>query len=77
MRAHVRAHALDERPRDAESVQQPCNTGDIMRIRRFQFSVRGLRLLFLTPLAILFLQGCTDLEESPTSVITPDNFFGS
>ena len=46
---------------------------------RFQYSVRGARrftrLLLCPALAFVVLQGCTDLEESPTSVITPDNFF--
>ena len=46
---------------------------------RFQYSVRGARrftrLLLSPALAFVLLQGCTDLEESPTSVITPDNFF--
>ena len=34
-----------------------------------------MRLLLSPALAFVLLQGCTDLEESPTSVITPDNFF--
>ena len=46
---------------------------------RFQYSVRGARrftrLLLCPALAFVVLQGCTDLEESPTSVITPENFF--
>ncbi len=46
---------------------------------RFQYSVRGARrftrLLLSAALTFVLLQGCTDLEESPTSVITPDNFF--
>jgi len=50
-----------------------------MKTPRFQYSVRGKRLftrLLLSPaLAFLLLQACTDLEESPTSVITPDNFY--
>ncbi len=33
------------------------------------------RLLLSPALAFVVLQGCTDLEQSPTSVITPDNFF--
>jgi hypothetical protein len=52
-----------------------------MKTPRFQYSVRGARRftrLFLSPaLAFVLLQGCTDLEENPTSVITPDNFFSS
>ncbi|MEE9533177.1 MAG: hypothetical protein V3W06_02065, partial [Acidimicrobiia bacterium] len=36
---------------------------------------RFTRLLLAPALAFVLLQGCTDLEESPTSVITPDNFF--
>ena len=50
-----------------------------MTTPRFQYSVRGARCftrLLLSPaLAFVLLQGCTDLDESPTSVITPDNFF--
>ncbi len=39
------------------------------RLRRFT------RLLLSPALAFVLLQGCTDLDESPTSVLTPDNFF--
>jgi hypothetical protein len=50
-----------------------------MKTPRFQYSVTGARRftrLLLSPvLALALLQGCTDLEENPTSVITPDNFF--
>lgn len=49
-----------------------------MKTLRFQCSARGVRLftllLFTPALALLVLQGCTDLEESPTSSITPENF---
>jgi hypothetical protein len=52
-----------------------------MKTPRFQYSVRGARRftrLFLSPaLAFVLLQGCTDLDENPTSVITPDNFFST
>jgi hypothetical protein len=51
-----------------------------MKRSRFQYSVGGARRLtrlLLAPALAVFvlLQGCTDLEESPTSVITPENFF--
>ncbi len=50
-----------------------------MKKPRFQYSVGWARLftlLLLSPgLALLLLQGCTDLEENPTSSITPDNFY--
>jgi hypothetical protein len=50
-----------------------------MTTSRFQYSVRRAsrftRLLLCPALAFVFLQGCTDLDESPTSVITPENFF--
>jgi len=50
-----------------------------MKTPSFQYSVRGAkrftRLLLVPALAFMLLQGCTDLSESPTSVITPDNFF--
>lgn len=50
-----------------------------MKTSRFQYSVRGARrftrLLLSPALAFVLLQGCTDLDETPTSVITPDNFF--
>jgi starch-binding outer membrane protein, SusD/RagB family len=48
-----------------------------MRKTRFARSVRstGLFALLLTSPAVLSLQGCTDLTESPFSVITPDNFY--
>ncbi len=50
-----------------------------MMTSRFQYSVRGARrftrLLLSPTLAFVLLQGCTDLDESPTSVITPENFF--
>ncbi len=36
---------------------------------------RFTRLLLSPALAFVLLQGCTDLEESPTSVIIPENFF--
>ena len=57
-----------------------CNHGrHLMKTLRFQYSVRGARLwtrLLVSPaLALLVLPACTDLEESPTSVITPDNFY--
>lgn len=32
-------------------------------------------LLLSMVLGVVLLQGCTDLDESPTSVITPDNFY--
>ena len=31
--------------------------------------------LLLAPGAVLTLQGCTDLSETPTSAITPENFY--
>jgi len=34
-----------------------------------------LRAAFLIPAAVLTVQGCTDLSESPTSAITPSNFY--
>ncbi len=50
-----------------------------MNTPRFQYSVRRARLitrLLLSPaLVFLLLPACTDLDESPTSVITPDNFY--
>ncbi|MEP7344459.1 MAG: RagB/SusD family nutrient uptake outer membrane protein, partial [Gemmatimonadaceae bacterium] len=40
-------------------------------------SMRALRVsaLFLVPAALTTVQGCTDLSETPTSAITPDNFY--
>jgi hypothetical protein len=66
-------------PDGDDSEHQPCNGRDLMMTPRFQYSVRGARrftrLLLSPALAFVLLQGCTDLEETPTSVITPDNFF--
>jgi hypothetical protein len=48
-----------------------------MKTRRFA-NFRGARrntpLLLTLALAFLLLQGCTELDERPTSAITPDNF---
>ncbi len=76
MRARFwQAHA----PGGDESNCQPCNGGDLMKTPRLQYSVRGARrltrLLLSPALAFVLLQGCTDLEESPTSVIKPGDFF--
>ncbi|MFN8575145.1 MAG: RagB/SusD family nutrient uptake outer membrane protein, partial [Gemmatimonadaceae bacterium] len=40
-------------------------------------SVRALRVstLLLVPVALTSVQACTDLSETPTSAITPDNFY--
>lgn len=40
-------------------------------------SLRAARLwaLLVAPIAVGSVQGCTDLTESPTSAITPDNFY--
>ncbi len=55
------------------------NGRELMKTPRFLYTVRGARrltrLLLAPTLALALLQGCTDLEENPTSVITPDNFF--
>ena len=72
--AVVNAHGGDD------SICEPCNGREIMTRTRSQYSVRGARRLtqlLLAPAlaAVVLLQGCTDLEESPTSVITPENFF--
>ncbi len=49
-----------------------------MMTRHIQAAARWMRVpaVLLAPaLAVLFLfQGCTDLDEEPTSIITPDNF---
>lgn len=42
-----------------------------MKTRRLQF----MRWFLAPTLAVVLLQGCTDLDEEPTSVITPENFF--
>lgn len=75
MRARLRrAHALD-----GDIHNNSCNGWDLMMTSRFQYSVRGARrftrLLLSPALAFVLLQGCTNLDESPTSVIVPDNFF--
>ncbi len=62
-----------QRIRDVENTQRHRNAGDIMKTRRTQYSTRGARL-FTLALMTVFLYGCTDLGESPTSSITPDNF---
>jgi starch-binding outer membrane protein, SusD/RagB family len=48
-----------------------------MRKARFNRSARaaGLVALLAASPAVLSLQGCTDLSETPFSVITPDNFY--
>lgn len=47
-----------------------------MKTPRLKTHLRRFTRLLLSPaLAFVLLQGCTDLEESPTSVITPENFF--
>ncbi len=48
-----------------------------MRKPRITRSLRaaGLFSLLVTSPVVLSLQGCTDLTESPFSVITPDNFY--
>ncbi len=48
-----------------------------MKTPRFHHSGSGARLftaLLLSPALAFFLLGCTDLDEAPTSSITPDNF---
>lgn len=72
MRAGLRrAHALDGDIHDNH-----CNGGDPMNTPRLKTHLRRFARLLLSPaLAFVLLQGCTDLEESPTSVITPENFF--
>ena len=50
-----------------------------MKKPRLRYTFRGARrftrLLLSPTLAFVLLQGCTDLDESPISVITPENFF--
>jgi starch-binding outer membrane protein, SusD/RagB family len=38
-------------------------------------TLRWRRLLFCPALVLLLLAGCTDLDEDPTSSITPENFY--
>lgn len=47
-----------------------------MITRLLQYAVRGLltRLILAPALAFALVLGCTNLDETPTSVITPDNF---
>lgn len=49
-----------------------------MRIPRFRKALGGARLsalLLVSPLSLVLLQGCTDLEKTPVSAITPENFY--
>ncbi len=77
MRARLRrAHAID-----GNIHSNLCKGEDLMITSRFQSAVRGARrftrLLLCSALAFVLLQGCTDLDETPTSVIRPEDFFNT
>ncbi len=75
-----RSLRADARNGDEISIQ-PCNGRDLMKKPRFPYAVRGagrLTRLILSPILIfVLLLSCTNLDEEPTSVITPENFFAT
>jgi starch-binding outer membrane protein, SusD/RagB family len=53
-----------------------CNGGKLMKKPRFEYSMRrSWRFGWFLVFPILGLLQCTNLDEEPTSVITPENFF--
>lgn len=66
-------------PEGHESTYHHHEGRDPMTTPRFHQTAGGTtrftRLLLSPAFALVLLLACTDLDESPTSVITPDNFF--